>query len=126
MLDDIGLERTSLTVLPHGGNPLSMSISRSSIRRRQIAASSRHIAHVHISENDRGVPGRGHTPWRAIFAALAHAGYDGWLTIEALRKSLARLRRKNLRLARIRTESSRDMPAGTWLHSVRLARSGFN
>jgi D-psicose/D-tagatose/L-ribulose 3-epimerase len=35
MLDDIGLERRSLTVLPHGGNPLSMPISRSSIRRRR-------------------------------------------------------------------------------------------
>jgi D-psicose/D-tagatose/L-ribulose 3-epimerase len=31
----LGLERTSLTVLPHGGNPLSMPISRSSIRRRR-------------------------------------------------------------------------------------------
>jgi D-psicose/D-tagatose/L-ribulose 3-epimerase len=48
-----------------------------------IAPSIRHIAHVHISENDRGVPGRGHVAWRETFRALRTCGYDGWLTIEA-------------------------------------------
>jgi D-psicose/D-tagatose/L-ribulose 3-epimerase len=48
-----------------------------------IAPSFRHIGHVHISENDRGVPGRGHVPWKATFEALKRGGYDGWLTIEA-------------------------------------------
>jgi D-psicose/D-tagatose/L-ribulose 3-epimerase len=41
------------------------------------------IRHVHVSENDRGTPGKGHVPWRATFEALRAAGYDGWLTIEA-------------------------------------------
>jgi D-psicose/D-tagatose/L-ribulose 3-epimerase len=49
------------------------------------------IRHVHISENDRGVPGKGHVPWRATFAALRAAGYDGWLTIEAFGKALPAL-----------------------------------
>jgi D-psicose/D-tagatose/L-ribulose 3-epimerase len=48
-----------------------------------IEPSMRHIAHVHISENDRGVPGRGHTPWRETFRALRRGAYDGWLTVEA-------------------------------------------
>jgi D-psicose/D-tagatose/L-ribulose 3-epimerase len=48
-----------------------------------IAPSIRHITHVHISENDRGVPGRGHVAWRETFRALRTCGYDGWLTIEA-------------------------------------------
>jgi D-psicose/D-tagatose/L-ribulose 3-epimerase len=43
----------------------------------------RHLGHVHISENDRGVPGRGHVPWKATFRELGRIGYDGWLTIEA-------------------------------------------
>ena len=43
----------------------------------------RHISYVHISENDRGVPGRGHVPWAASFRALKTAGFDGWMTIEA-------------------------------------------
>lgn len=48
----------------------------------------RHIAHVHISENDRGVPGRGHVPWPETFAAITASGYDGWLTIEAFGRGL--------------------------------------
>lgn len=39
--------------------------------------------HVHISENDRGVPGTGHIPYPAIFGALKSIGYDGWLVIES-------------------------------------------
>jgi D-psicose/D-tagatose/L-ribulose 3-epimerase len=49
------------------------------------------IRHVHISENDRGTPGRGHVPWRATFRALRAAGYDGWLTIEAFSTALPAL-----------------------------------
>ena len=46
------------------------------------------IAHIHISENDRGVPGRGHIPWAATFAAIKASGYDDWLTIEAFGRGL--------------------------------------
>jgi D-psicose/D-tagatose/L-ribulose 3-epimerase len=49
------------------------------------------IRHVHISENDRGTPGRGHVPWAATFKALRAAGYDGWLTIEAFGTALPAL-----------------------------------
>lgn len=48
-----------------------------------IGPSMRHVAHVHISENDRGVPRRGHVAWKATFGALKRCGYDNWLTIEA-------------------------------------------
>ena len=48
----------------------------------------RNIVHVHISENDRGVPGRGNIPWRETFRAIRASGYDGWLTIEAFGRSL--------------------------------------
>lgn len=41
------------------------------------------LAHVHISENDRGTPGKGNIAWDDVFAALAASGYDGWLTIES-------------------------------------------
>ena len=46
------------------------------------------IKHVHISENDRGIPGKGHIDWPATFKALRSAGYDGWLTIEAFSRAL--------------------------------------
>jgi D-psicose/D-tagatose/L-ribulose 3-epimerase len=47
------------------------------------------ITHVHISENNRGVPGRGHNDWQGIFKALRSTGYDNWLTIEAFGRVLA-------------------------------------
>ena len=49
------------------------------------------IAHVHISENDRGVPGTGSVAWDATFDALHDIGYGGWLTIEAFGNSLPNL-----------------------------------
>ena len=48
----------------------------------------RNIVHVHISENDRGVPGRGNIPWADTFDAILASGYDGWLTIEAFGRGL--------------------------------------
>jgi D-psicose/D-tagatose/L-ribulose 3-epimerase len=56
-----------------------------------IAATADVIRHVHVSENDRGTPGKGHVPWRATFAALRAGGYDGWLTIEAFGTALPAL-----------------------------------
>jgi D-psicose/D-tagatose/L-ribulose 3-epimerase len=41
------------------------------------------IFQVHISENHRGIPGRGHAIPREIFRTLKQSGYDDWLTIEA-------------------------------------------
>lgn len=46
------------------------------------------VAHIHISENDRGVPGRGNIPWAETFAAIAQTGYDDWLTIESFGRGL--------------------------------------
>ncbi|MEM8729565.1 MAG: sugar phosphate isomerase/epimerase [Pseudomonadota bacterium] len=49
------------------------------------------VVHIHISENDRGVPGRGHVPWAETFRAIKASGYDGWLTIEAFGRGLPEL-----------------------------------
>ncbi len=49
------------------------------------------IKHVHVSENDRGTPGKGHVPFGRIFKALRAGGYDKWLTIEAFGTSLPEL-----------------------------------
>ena len=46
------------------------------------------IIHIHISENDRGVPGRGNIDWPKTFAAIEAIGYDDWLTIEAFGRGL--------------------------------------
>jgi D-psicose/D-tagatose/L-ribulose 3-epimerase len=49
------------------------------------------IAHIHVSNNDRGVPGRGHIDFQTIFRAIKSSGYDGWLTIEAFGRALPEL-----------------------------------
>jgi len=46
------------------------------------------LAHVHISENDRGTPGTGQVNWDATFKTLKEIKYDGWLTIEAFGRAL--------------------------------------
>ncbi|MDI7861636.1 sugar phosphate isomerase/epimerase [Rhizobiaceae bacterium n13] len=51
----------------------------------------RNVCHIHISENDRGVPGRGHVPWKETFKAIRDSSYDGWLTIESFGRALPEL-----------------------------------
>jgi len=47
-----------------------------------IRAAGRHLIHVHLSENDRGVPGSGQVDWAGVWAALRELGYDGWIVAE--------------------------------------------
>lgn len=49
------------------------------------------LSHIHISENDRGTPGRGHAKIREAIAVLKELGYEGWLTIEAFGRALPEL-----------------------------------
>lgn len=46
------------------------------------------INHVHISENNRGVPGAEHISFPDVFKALKSSGYDGWMTIESFGSAL--------------------------------------
>lgn len=50
-----------------------------------------HIGVVHISENDRGIPGRGHIDFPAIMRAVKQTGFDGWVTVEAFGAGLPEL-----------------------------------
>jgi D-psicose/D-tagatose/L-ribulose 3-epimerase len=49
------------------------------------------IAHIHICNNDRGIPGRGHIDFQPIFQAIKSSQYQGWLTIEAFGRALPEL-----------------------------------
>ncbi|MCU0909403.1 MAG: sugar phosphate isomerase/epimerase [Rhodobacteraceae bacterium] len=53
-----------------------------------LAATLPQVAHIHISENDRGTPGSGHAPIAAAIRAAQAGGYVGWLTIEAFGQAL--------------------------------------
>ncbi|MGC9328092.1 MAG: sugar phosphate isomerase/epimerase family protein [Candidatus Hinthialibacter sp.] len=50
-----------------------------------------YIAHVHISENHRGIPGTGHIRFGEVFNTLKKIKYDNWCTIEAFSSALPEL-----------------------------------
>lgn len=78
------------------------------------------IVHVHISENDRGVPGRGNIPWTETFRALRASGYDGWLTIEAFGRSL-----KDLAAATKVWRDFSETPEAVYRDGYRHIRDGW-
>ncbi len=49
------------------------------------------IKHVHISANDRGTPGKDHTPIRETLQIFQRNGYDEWFVIEAFGDALPEL-----------------------------------
>jgi D-psicose/D-tagatose/L-ribulose 3-epimerase len=49
------------------------------------------INHVHLSENDRGTPGKGHAPFLATLREFKRGGYEGWFAIEAFGRALPAL-----------------------------------
>jgi len=77
--------------------------------------------HVHISENNRGVPGAGHIPFRSVFAALKNAGYDGWMTIEAFGSALP-----DLAAATKIWRPIFERPEDVYERGYRLMREGWN
>jgi len=50
-----------------------------------------HLKHLHVCENDRGIPGSGHVAWAEFFSTVAELGYDRWMTIESFGFSLGEL-----------------------------------
>jgi D-psicose/D-tagatose/L-ribulose 3-epimerase len=58
---------------------------------KAIASCASETIHVHVSENDRGVPGSGQVDWDGFWSGLKSTGYDGYLTIEAFGRALPAL-----------------------------------
>ena len=58
---------------------------------RAIASIAGSIGVLHISENDRGIPGRGQIDFAEIFSAVRQTGFDGWVTLEAFGAGLPEL-----------------------------------
>jgi D-psicose/D-tagatose/L-ribulose 3-epimerase len=58
---------------------------------KAIASCAAETIHIHVSENDRGVPGTGQVHWDSFWAGLRQTGYDGYLTIEAFGRALPAL-----------------------------------
>ena len=58
---------------------------------RAITTLGGHMGVLHVSENDRGIPGRGHINFAEVFGAVRKAGFDGWVTVEAFGAGLPEL-----------------------------------
>lgn len=50
-----------------------------------------HLAHVHISENDRSTPGSGNVRWKKNFDTLHEIGYNGTMVVEAFGLALEKI-----------------------------------
>jgi D-psicose/D-tagatose/L-ribulose 3-epimerase len=88
----------ALRLVAEAGSPrvgILLDTFHANIEEKDVAAAyrhcGRHLAHVHACENDRGIPGTGHTDWPGVFAALKTIGYDGWLTIESFNSTVKEL-----------------------------------
>ena len=47
-----------------------------------IRAAGSHIAHVHLADSTRQLPGYGHTDWKAGFDALKEIGFNQYMALE--------------------------------------------
>jgi D-psicose/D-tagatose/L-ribulose 3-epimerase len=85
LCDEIGSPRIGILVDTFHAN----------IEEKSIGAALRHagphLKHLHVCENDRGIPGSGHVAWAEFFSTVAELGYDRWMTIESFGFSLGEL-----------------------------------
>ena len=79
--------RSYLDRVGHAACRIMYDTFHANIEERNPAGAARLIAPdmgvFHVSENDRGIPGRGHIDFAAAFGAARRSGYDGWVTLEA-------------------------------------------
>jgi D-psicose/D-tagatose/L-ribulose 3-epimerase len=74
---DVGLDNVGLVM-----DTMHMNIEELDIA-KALAYAMPHTIHIHISENNRGIPGTGHACGKEVFDVIKQADYKGWLTIEA-------------------------------------------
>lgn len=77
-LDMVGMENVGLHL-----DTFQMNIEEQSLPAAIRAAGDR-LYHFHLCASHRGIPGRDHIDWSAVFDALRAVGYKRWLTIEAI------------------------------------------
>lgn len=71
----------------HPGIGVLFDMFHANIEEKDLGASLRMLGprlfHVHAAENDRGIPGSGHNPWRTVARTLREMHYTGWVVIES-------------------------------------------
>jgi len=74
---EIGMEHVGLLMDTHHANIEELNVAKA------FKEALPYTKHIHISENDRGIPGTGHACGKDVFDVIKEGGYSGWLTIEA-------------------------------------------
>lgn len=77
MIDRVGADN----VFIHA-DTYHMNIEEAGMR-AGFADAGRHLGYIHLSESNRGVPGRGTIDWTDTFEGLNFIGYDGVMTLES-------------------------------------------
>tara|TARA_R110002167_G_scaffold167170_1_gene364312 strand:+ start:753 stop:1646 length:894 start_codon:yes stop_codon:yes gene_type:complete len=67
-----------------------MTIEEKNIR-KAINTVGEHLIHVQVSENHRGIPGTGLTPWNDFYDGLQDVGYKGAIVIESFTPEIKEL-----------------------------------
>jgi sugar phosphate isomerase/epimerase len=49
-----------------------------------LRAAGAHVGHVHLADNNRREPGKGHTDFAAAFTALKQMQFSGWMAVECI------------------------------------------
>lgn len=50
---------------------------------KSLTSAGSNLFHLHVNENDRGIPGTGHIPWDEVFQALKDIDYQGIAAVES-------------------------------------------
>lgn len=86
-VNTIQMSKAFVQRVNHPNLQLMYDTHHSNIEEKSPTAAIQHcadvLAHVHISESDRGTPGTGQVNWAENFKALKSINYDRWLVIEA-------------------------------------------
>ncbi len=77
MIEDVGSDRLAIHL-----DTFHMNIEEKDSAQAVLDAG-KHLRMLHASENDRGAPGTGQVPWKAIADAVKKIKYDGWIVIES-------------------------------------------
>lgn len=48
-----------------------------------IKTAGKYLYHLHVCENNRGIPGTGHVQWKEVYKALKEINYNRWAVIES-------------------------------------------
>lgn len=76
ILDRVGSPRVRMVI-----DFFHMNIEEADIA-RSIESAASYVSHVQLGDSNRELPGKGHTDFRAGFAALRKIGYDGYMALE--------------------------------------------